>query len=315
MPTQFATLDNGFPSFTGRESTEQKVDALYNYVFLLLENLRYILRNLSPENFNEAEMEEWGDEIVANTIINNKIISNTVITNELYSQYGAIADLVVDELRTDYQKAARYLAGNQSALDYLHIHDEEINFISGTVKISGGTPLTEQLHHGSRYFWWTDAARTQMTSMEPTPYPVVVYQYDELVKGTYRFDDVTEGSVTTKIPELVFGAGYGMQEDADRGKGFLRKNPNSFDLWLVNRFGVRQGLFIGDPTGGGYTDIVGLRKPTELDFSGWDAGTFTETMDGGMEATFSIDFDAQDRPVKFTDGDGHETVVTWEATP
>lgn len=311
MPTQFATLDNGFPSFTGQESTEQKVDALYNYVFLLLENLRYILRNLSPENFNEAEVTDWlGDKIQANVVI-----SNTVITNELYSQYGAIADLVVDELRTDYQKAARYLAGNTAALDYLHIHDEEINFISGTVKTSGGTALTEQLHHGSRYFWWTDETHTQMTSTEATPYPVMVYQYDELVKGTYRFDDVTEEGVTTKIPELVFGAGYGMQEDADRGKGFLRKNPNSFDLWLVNRFGVKQGLFIGDPTGGGYTDITGLRKPTELDFSDWDNGTFTETLDGDVEVSFAIDFDAQDRPIKFTDGDGHETVVVWETTP
>ena len=310
MPTQFATLDNGFPSFTGRESTEQKVDALYNYVFLLLENLRYILRNLSTENFNEAEMEEWGDEIVTNTIntiITNKIISNTVITNELYSQYGAIADLVVDELRTDYQKAARYLAGNQSAMDYLHIHDEEINFISGTVKTSGGTPLTEQLHHGSRYFWWTDSGMTQMTSERATLYPVTVYRYDELVKGTYRFDNVQEGGSTVKVPQLIFGAGYGNPADGDRGKGFIRKNTHSFDLWLLTNAGTRHGLFVGDC----YTDIVGLRKTLTMDFSRWDSGVFTETLDGDMGAEYSVTFDAQGRPVKITDGSGHETAVIW----
>lgn len=239
-------------------------------------------------------------------------VSNDVITDALYSVFGPIADLVVNELRTDYQKAARYLAGNQSALDYLHIHDEEINFISGTVKTSSGTPLTEQLHHGSRYFWWTDDTQTQMTSLEETDWPVMVYQYDELVKGTYRFEDVTEEDVTTRIPELVFGEGYGMPEEPDQGKGFLRKNPSSFDLWLVNRFGEKQGLFIGDPTDGGYTDITGLRKPTVLDFSRWSNGRFTEMLDGGMNVSYTINYDSQGRPIKFTDADGHETVVTWE---
>ena len=134
MPTQFAALDNAFPAFAGGESTEQKVDALYDYVFLLLENLRYILRNLSPENFNEAEVEDWiGRNVRAQTVV-----SEAVVTNELYSRYGAIADLVVDELRTDYQKAARYLAGNTAALDFLHIHDEEIDFISGTTYALNG---------------------------------------------------------------------------------------------------------------------------------------------------------------------------------
>ena len=54
MPSGFSALDTGFPAFTGGETLEQKVDVLYDYTFLLLENLRYILRNLSPENFNDA---------------------------------------------------------------------------------------------------------------------------------------------------------------------------------------------------------------------------------------------------------------------
>lgn len=335
MPSQFAALDTGFPTFTGGETTEQKVKDLHDYLYMLLEYLRYILHNITPENLNTAEVVKWmvtgGEDAgeikqivnqIAQTTINQggiipqvlpQVLETTnIITQEIYADYGMIADLTVDELRTDWKRAQRYLSSNTGDLDYLHIHDEEIDFFTATVKTSGGTPLTEQLHHGDTYYYWTGPDRTRMQT-EATAYPVTVYQYDELLKGTYRFDTVTEGGETVKIPELVFGAGYGMQEDADRGKGFLRKNPNSFDLWLVNRFGVRQGLFIGDPSGGGYTDIVGMRKPTELDFSGWDAGTFTETLDGNMEATFEIDFDAQDRPVKFTDGDGHETVVTWDA--
>ncbi len=303
MPTQFAALDTGFPTFTGGESTEQKVQTLYDYVFLLLENLRYLLRNLSPENFNQEELAEWVEENVEP----NAIVTDTLITNELYSRYGAIADLTVDELRTDYKRAQRYLDGNQAPLDWLHIHDEEIDYISGTVKRSNGEPLTEQLHHGSRYFWWLDGSCTQMTSMKETLYPVVVYRYDELLKGTYRFDDVQEGGSTVKVPQLIFGAGYGNPADGDRGKGFLRKNTNSFDLWLLTNAGTRHGLFVGDS----YTDIVGLRKTLTMDFSRWDTGVFTETLDGDMGAAYSVEFDTQGRPVKITDGSGHETAVVW----
>lgn len=297
MPAQFGSLDTNFPSFTGQETTEQKVNALYDYTFMLLETLRYILRNLDWSNFNQEALDNYPGKIEADVIV-----SNTVITNELYSEYGAIADLVVDELRTDYLRAARYLAGVTTPIDYLHIYDEEIDFITATVK--SGAP-TEQLHHGSRYFWWTDETMTQMTSIEPTAYPVTVYQYDELVKGTIRFDTV-DG---TKIPQFILGAGYGQQDHPDRGKGFIRKNSSSFDLWMETATGLINGLFIGDS----YTDLAGLRKPTQLDFSGWDNGTFVETLDGSITNSFAIDFDANDRPVKFTDASGHETAVVWDA--
>ena len=304
MPGTFSSIDSGFPAFSGGESLERKVAALYDYTFLLLENLHYILRNLGPENLNEADTLDWiGRNIQANTIV-----SNTVITNELYSEFGAIADLVVDELRTDYQKAQRYLNGNTGALDYLHIHDEEIDYITGTVKLgTGDVPLTEQLHHGTRYFWWTDAGMTQMTSTEQTAWPVTVYQYDELVKSSYRFEELTSGGVTVKVPVMIFGAGLGNAQDPDRGKGFLRKNTDSFDLWLTNSQGQQRGIFIGDS----YTDLVGLRKTTELDFSGWDNGSFTETLDGNLTETYSVTFDTNGYPVKITDGSGHETEVVW----
>ena len=305
MPSGFATLDTSFPNLEGK-NTEGRLQTLTDYLYQLLEQLRYILRNLSPENFNEKETLDWiGDNLEV-----NKIISNTVITNELYSEYGAIADLTVDELRTDYQKAARYLAGNTAALDFLYIHDEQIDFLTGPVKTEDDAPLTEQLHRRDRYFWWTDGTKTKMTSLEVTDWPVTVYQYDELLKGTLRFEDYTPpGSQTvTKVPVFVLGAGYGNAQDPAKGRGFLRKGTNSFDVWLHNNAGEDRGLFIGEQ----YTDIVGLRKTTELDFSGWDNGGFTEGIDGGVTAAYLVDFDAQDRPVRITDGTGHETAVIWE---
>lgn len=62
--------------------------------------------------------------------------------------------------------------------------------------------------------------------------------------------------------------------------------------------------------GNSYTDIYGLRKPTSLNFSAWDSGTFSETIDGGSVNSWTITFNGN-VPVKFTDGEGHETAVVW----
>lgn len=65
MPKDYLALDTNFPSFTGTESTEEKVDQLYNYTYMLLENLRYTLRNLDSTNFNEEGLNEITDPIYA----------------------------------------------------------------------------------------------------------------------------------------------------------------------------------------------------------------------------------------------------------
>lgn len=63
MPNGTHLLDAGFPSFTGQESTAEKLDRIQNYLFQLLEELRYLLRNLSTENFNSAGLDGLITEI------------------------------------------------------------------------------------------------------------------------------------------------------------------------------------------------------------------------------------------------------------
>ena len=65
MPKDYLALDTNFPSFTGTETTDQKVDQLYNYTYILLENLRYTLRNLDSTNFNEEGLNEITNPIYA----------------------------------------------------------------------------------------------------------------------------------------------------------------------------------------------------------------------------------------------------------
>ena len=294
MPTQFSALDTGFPTFTGKESTEQKVEALHNFTYMLLEYLRYILRNLGPENMNDAEMKTWLDDL---GIKADTIISNTIITNELYSEYGAIADLVVNELRTDYLRAARYLASNTSNLDYLYIHDEEIDFITATVKSGTPTP-TEQLHHGTRYFYWTDSTQTEMTSTKVTAYPVTVYQYDELTKASIHFEDVTlRSGVVTRMPVLRMGAGDGEGHDYVE----LRKDVGEF---LIRYYDVSGNTDIS------MTKFVDSRQ-RRLSSCAIDTteGTVTYTLEGD-DWNYGLTFTVSGDTVTYTWPDGHSCEVS-----
>ncbi len=296
MPDGFFQADSAFPNLARYESTEQKLSAVQDYLFLLLENLRYLLRNLSPENFNQTELAAWTEELRAGTVI-----SNTVITNELYADYGAIADLCVDRLRTDYKRAQRYLNGDTSALDYLRIHDEVIEFVTAE---TDGTQ-TEQLVSDGRAFYWTDSSMTQMTSEKVTAYPVTVYTYTEDVKGAFRFENVTHNGQTVKVPVLRLGAGD------ENGRNFAKiyKGTQGLDIVYNDSSGNDIGLSCSRL---GYTDIYGLRKTTEIDFSGWDGGSFTETVDGDITHSFAVELDENDVPVKITDDEGHETDIVWE---
>lgn len=63
MPSGFASLDTGFPDLSGYSSTEQKLQAMEDYLVQLLEQLRYVLHNLGMENLNPADVQELGEII------------------------------------------------------------------------------------------------------------------------------------------------------------------------------------------------------------------------------------------------------------
>ena len=47
MPSNWLYIDTNFPAFTGEEAANEKIETVQNYLFLLVEQLRYTLRNLS----------------------------------------------------------------------------------------------------------------------------------------------------------------------------------------------------------------------------------------------------------------------------
>lgn len=57
MPSILNNLDTRFPTFTGIESTERKVNTIQDYLYQLTEELRYALHNIDTTNMNEQELD------------------------------------------------------------------------------------------------------------------------------------------------------------------------------------------------------------------------------------------------------------------
>ncbi len=62
MPSNWLSIDTGFPTFRGDESPKEQVKALHDYMYQLREGLQYSLQNLTAENFNKAAWEKMTTE-------------------------------------------------------------------------------------------------------------------------------------------------------------------------------------------------------------------------------------------------------------
>lgn len=63
MPTSFLSADTNFPRLTADQPVEERLGKIQNYLYMLLEELRYTLSNLGEENFNEKTLAELGETI------------------------------------------------------------------------------------------------------------------------------------------------------------------------------------------------------------------------------------------------------------
>ena len=241
----------------------------------------------------------------------NLEVSGAVAAKSLYAFMGDVAKLTVDSLSTS-RRIPLYLAGDTSDDNYIHIAGQRYRFICGTC--TGGSEQAAD-PDGAALFWEKNIAGAEIgsdgypyvdgsrvfTTVKTTSWPVMVYKYKEQTKLVFEFQD--EG---LHDPRIVFGAGWGESANPNRGRGFFQKRNECFDFWFVGHDDRETGVSCGD-----YLELIGLRKATALNFSGWDSGSFSETLDGDVWRSFTVEFDAQNRPVKITDAEGHETTVAW----
>lgn len=63
MPGNILSADTQFPNFAGQENPAEQIRTIRNYLYMLLEQLRYTLNNLDAGNFNSEGLKEIQDAI------------------------------------------------------------------------------------------------------------------------------------------------------------------------------------------------------------------------------------------------------------
>lgn len=59
MGSNWLSIDNNFPTFTGQESLKDQVRLLHDFLPVLIESLKYQLNNLDSSNWNTKAKEEF----------------------------------------------------------------------------------------------------------------------------------------------------------------------------------------------------------------------------------------------------------------
>ena len=245
----------------------------------------------------------------------NVNVSGQLSADALYAALGEIADLTVDRLSTS-RRIVKYLAGDKSDDNFVRIHDQYIEFVSG-VYANGETQAENP--HGALLYWESDPSGASIgsdgypyvngerifTTTTKTDWPVMIYTYTELVKRSIAFEQDGSGTYT---PVDVFGAG-----NADgTNKARMLKSADGLELLYTATNGSQAGLKADTS---GYLDLYGMRRTVGLNFAGWDSGSFRERIEGVDDAfVYGVEFSTVDGvrvPVKITYPDGTEMVIQW----
>ena len=144
-------------------------------------------------------------------------ISNSSITQTLAAETAYIAQLTVDHLETS-TKVQNYLQNNTSDVNYIRVYEQYIQFI--TASTDGSTTEQVKDRHNNNLYWIEDTFKGTTTNV--TDYPVMIYEYNELIKSQFAF--IHDGINYT--PQLILGTGTGNTEHS--GKTFLYKATDGF---------------------------------------------------------------------------------------
>lgn len=104
MPNAWAMIDSSFPTFTGKETYRDQVRALQDYLYLVVEELKYQLANLNAQNWNKTALEKLQQETVepTNEEVTKLAEQITGITNRLTGLSTSLSQLA--ERMTDAEE-------------------------------------------------------------------------------------------------------------------------------------------------------------------------------------------------------------------
>lgn len=122
MPSNWLSFDSDFPSFTGKETPEQQIQALHNYLYQLREGLQYSLQNLTDKNFNAAALQSLTDA------------QKNEVTTQLEKVYA-----LLNQASTEIDNLSSRVSGVENLSGRVTAAESEITALKGRTTLTEGS--------------------------------------------------------------------------------------------------------------------------------------------------------------------------------
>ena len=141
MPGNFLNADIGFPNLNDAQGEKDKFSRITDYLYMLLEQLRYTLGNLGQENFNAAEIENFTNLITEPLYMQladekQNIASLMITENGLISRMNDAEDAVSNLTQT--QNGMTLSVENESDCSTIRLMSNGVQLgSSGVIQMTG----------------------------------------------------------------------------------------------------------------------------------------------------------------------------------
>lgn len=162
MPTTFQLVDTTFPNPQDGDSTEKQLSDIYNYLFVLLEQLRYTLFNLDETNFNEAGLSSITDPIYAKIKNSNDDIAELQLTAQGLAARISDSEGDISQLQLTAQGLASQISDAQGNISTLQ---QTAQGLSSRVSSAEGSISTLQQTASSLSVSVSDLEDAQSTTL------------------------------------------------------------------------------------------------------------------------------------------------------
>ena len=130
MPANWLYMDSKFPDFNGDISTEEKLEQLQNYLYMLVEQMRYTTQNLDTTNMNQAALNSWEEAIT------KPLYLMLEGEGERLTQLSVTADGLTALVQSQQQQVQEVKDAQEDAQNALEGLDQSVQEISSRVDLA-----------------------------------------------------------------------------------------------------------------------------------------------------------------------------------
>ena len=130
MPANWLYMDSKFPDFNGNISTEEKLEQLQNYLYMLVEQMRYTTQNLDTTNMNQTALNSWEEAIT------KPLYLMLEGEGERLTQLSVTADGLTALVQSQQQQVQEVKDAQEDAQNALEGLDQSVQEISSRVDLA-----------------------------------------------------------------------------------------------------------------------------------------------------------------------------------